>query len=156
MIIYLDFPHLLYPASNQMVGFSAQLSSKVNSGSQPKTVVFDYVITNIGNAYDEKTGIFTAPVAGLYSISAALASPSSGRFFIILNEKSVGYLFTTGTGSKWEANSETVTLSLNPNDKVYVAGTGTHEGYLPFDCGQLHCYHSSFTGVLISPQVEEI
>ncbi|KAL3871593.1 hypothetical protein ACJMK2_039584 [Sinanodonta woodiana] len=51
------------------VGFTARLSHTLASGLQrQQTLVFDNVYINVGNGYDATTGVFRAPVAGMYII----------------------------------------------------------------------------------------
>lgn len=54
------------------VAFEANLSAPVTNvtgDSTQYTVIFDSVITQIGTAYNNSTGVFTAPVTGLYQFS---------------------------------------------------------------------------------------
>ncbi|KTF83127.1 hypothetical protein cypCar_00041677 [Cyprinus carpio] len=62
------------------VAFSASLSASPGIkyfGPHEKaiTLVYEYVLTNIGNAYDTNTGIFTAPVKGVYFFNFVVFNP---------------------------------------------------------------------------------
>ncbi|KAK7092356.1 complement C1q tumor necrosis factor-related protein 3-like [Littorina saxatilis] len=48
------------------VAFHARHSSDPFSVASQGTIVYDNVVTNIGDGYDIKSGIFTAPVSGTY------------------------------------------------------------------------------------------
>uniref|UniRef100_A0A3Q2CQT1 C1q domain-containing protein n=1 Tax=Cyprinodon variegatus TaxID=28743 RepID=A0A3Q2CQT1_CYPVA len=50
------------------VAFSAATTGRGDVGpySTESTIVYNTVITNVGNAYNQQTGIFVAPVAGMY------------------------------------------------------------------------------------------
>ena len=53
---------------SEAVGFTARLSTDTDySGGD--TVLFDDVISNLGNRYDPATGLFTCPFRGMYGIS---------------------------------------------------------------------------------------
>ncbi|XP_006823159.1 complement C1q-like protein 4 [Saccoglossus kowalevskii] len=54
------------PAPVTKVAFSAGRTTHMYSNPTQQIVVFDHVITNLGNGYDENTGIFTCPVSGTY------------------------------------------------------------------------------------------
>ena len=59
------------------VSFDAYVSTGLGSGfSSSVVLVYDVVKHNIGSAYNNSTGIFTAPVAGRYLITAT-ASPGN-------------------------------------------------------------------------------
>ena len=51
------------------VAFSATITSPVGPVNRDLTLVYPNVITNIGGAYDPITGVFTAPVKGVYQFS---------------------------------------------------------------------------------------
>ena len=50
------------------VVFSVRLDDERTYDTNDK-VIFDYVISNVGNAYDNVTGIFTAPYDGTYELT---------------------------------------------------------------------------------------
>jgi len=55
-------------ANTPAVAFTAVVSAPSVTLGQGQTIVFDQVITNIGNAYRGTTGIFRAPVrASMFS-----------------------------------------------------------------------------------------
>ncbi|XP_052412461.1 cerebellin-2 [Carassius gibelio] len=62
------------------VAFSATLSSSLGSKyfgphAEATTLAYENAFTNIGNAYDTKTGIFTAPVKGVYFFNFVVFNP---------------------------------------------------------------------------------
>ncbi|WAR13593.1 EMIL1-like protein [Mya arenaria] len=54
------------------IAFQAVLKKKSLVLQTNEPITFDRVFTNEGEGYDEKTGIFTAPVGGLYVFSATI------------------------------------------------------------------------------------
>jgi hypothetical protein len=56
---------------SQPVAFTAVLAHGATLGPH-QAVEFDKVMTNVGNAYVSRDGQFTAPVDGLYMISATI------------------------------------------------------------------------------------
>ncbi|XP_035392232.1 cerebellin-2-like isoform X2 [Electrophorus electricus] len=66
------------------VAFSATLADTdffavMGPYQKDTTLVFENVLTNIGNAYDSQTGIFTAPKRGVYYFSYVTLCPKSMR-----------------------------------------------------------------------------
>lgn len=66
VIFFLFLLKIAYPPIRTCrVAFHARLKPSVTLGSK-QIVVFDDVITNIGQAYDQHSGFFTAPCDGIY------------------------------------------------------------------------------------------
>ena len=57
-----------------------------------ETIVFDDVISNLGNAYNNETGVFTAPYDGLYEfiMTATVQSNGLAYAFMYVNGTQIG------------------------------------------------------------------
>ena len=62
------------------------------------TLVFDSVQTNVGNAYNNYSGIFTVPVSGIYCFSWSIANGCRAQVYTVLvvNNEEVGAIPTDG------------------------------------------------------------
>ena len=65
-------------------------------------VIFNHVLTNVGNAYHPDNGTFIAPVSGTYSFTMNLAVPRAvgdHRMYVFMekNGADIGYLFSDNT-----------------------------------------------------------
>ncbi|CAG2201516.1 COL8A [Mytilus edulis] len=81
--------------------FSSYLTS-AHTASANANVKFDKLWTNIMNAYQVTTGVFTAPMPGFYHFAAVLMSVSAKSLFLHLwhNDTNTGGSFTIGDGHK--------------------------------------------------------
>ena len=72
--IWNDGSILLYFHLGHQVAFYAYLGAnlQISSLSTGKTVVYNRVDLNVGNGYNVKNGVFTAPEAGLYVFNAGM------------------------------------------------------------------------------------
>ncbi|XP_012677820.3 uncharacterized protein LOC105895688 [Clupea harengus] len=130
------------------VAFSAGLtnSGRIESGTTELNLVFTRIITNVGQAYNDMTGYFTAPVRGVYYFRFTVMDFPEHYVQIRMykNGKEVMFL--------WERNSEGpsyvssgVTLQLEAGDVVNMR---LPKGYKLTDSSNNHC---TFSGFLLFP-----
>jgi hypothetical protein len=127
------------------IAFSARRDAgSITSG--PTTVVWNTVISNIGSAYNAGTGIFTAPIAGVYFFSFFGMNNASGTFELRLQKNNVDVgINPYGTSSSYVGNHGSVTLQLAASDQIkvintagttlYASGPNAHNGFSGFLIG---------------------
>jgi hypothetical protein len=135
----------------QKIGFYAYIDHNEIMG-QHKVMAFNVAKTNIGQGYSTHSGVFTAPISGLYAFSCSLypSHLSRGSFHIFANDDAVATMFTDSDSGNWDisASSTTVVLSLNQGDEVYVRSDDTYQNVKTIESSQYA--KSSFSGWLIS------
>ncbi len=68
-------------SDGEKVAFSVHLrGDKAVSLTGGSVVLFDQVLTNIGNGYNENSGAFTAPVAGTYFFTIYFMAGGTGKY----------------------------------------------------------------------------
>lgn len=146
----LERPTVAFSAEGIDIGNATLLTNQ--------TIVFTNLILNIGDAYDSSTGIFTAPINGLYMFSVQMCaqhSPRSNKRFVfkvfagpkviqsILNGR---YDFYHTYDSRVANNAGTVTQPLVAGEKVWVQNAGSQ--YVGLSGYSNDCWNH-FGGVLI-------
>ncbi|KAK3589830.1 hypothetical protein CHS0354_015841 [Potamilus streckersoni] len=105
-----------------IVGFTARLTSTTSSSLYTdQTLVFDNVYVNEGNGYDATTGIFHAPVAGMYVILVTISSVGdylSGDVEVLHNGVTVCRV--VGPHSYWGGSPCNAIIHLAVGDTVWV------------------------------------
>ena len=109
--------------THQPIAFSATKSSQQDDIGTGSVVRFDTIITNLGNALSPDTSRFTAPVHGLYQISAKCHAVSSNGVGIALYKNAQ----FTGLGSISSVTIRAIAqvegmLELQIGDEVAVTG----------------------------------
>ena len=131
------------------IAFTAVVSPpKLENLGSGQTIVYDKIITNYGDAYCNITGVFVAPVNGLYVFEMSLMTDPENRQYLELVTDGTTIIRNYGhaLGAKHiVSSSRTATTKLSRGSKVWIRtvpipnhGTGTVHGY---------CY-STFSGWL--------
>ncbi|TDH05359.1 hypothetical protein EPR50_G00142880 [Perca flavescens] len=136
----------------QQVAFSASLggTGRATIGPFPTdtTLIYKYVPTNIGKAYNPNTGVFTAPVRGAYNFewwvaafgdnghgSGAWLVKNSNQLFMAYEQQAAGFM----------SSSKGMTLLLEVGDIVFIR---MQANTVVFDDPG---HHNTFSGHLLFP-----
>ncbi|KAL4240069.1 hypothetical protein ACF0H5_000863 [Mactra antiquata] len=122
------------PARRQSDGpwtFSYRRDATRQTFKRNDPIVFPNKITDLGGGYDNTTGIYTAPHAGLYMITCSVLadhnSPSSPQLHasIMVDGVAKANVFAysengSGTGHHRDQGSSTIFVMLNQGSRVWV------------------------------------
>ncbi|XP_039633686.1 complement C1q-like protein 2 isoform X1 [Perca fluviatilis] len=137
----------------RQVAFSAALvttKGQSNIGPFPThtTLIFKHVPTNIGNAYNPNTGVFTAPVKGAYNFEwhvGALGDNSHGSAVVLVKNTENVFIAWEQQKDGFMSSSNGVMLLLEVGDIVFVR---LWVGHLAYDNGN---HQTTFSGFLLFP-----
>ncbi|XP_067308553.1 complement C1q-like protein 2 [Pseudorasbora parva] len=106
------------------VAFAATLGPIGNLGpfNTEITLVYKDVFVNDGRAYNPTTGIFTAPVKGVYFFTLSGHNRSSKAMGLRLfkNGQQVVTIYNHPLGDRYDTGSNSISLTLEKGDHVYV------------------------------------
>ncbi|XP_062573030.1 complement C1q tumor necrosis factor-related protein 6-like [Saccostrea cucullata] len=105
------------------VAFTALLDGN-NQYEQDDTVIYNVIRTNAGGNYNETTGIFTAPDAGVYFFTwSTLTSPYKRLNTAIVKNSSSGYIAYSSCAAfpdTYTTCSQSTTVELVPGDRIWI------------------------------------
>ncbi|XDV25954.1 hypothetical protein PO909_029778 [Leuciscus waleckii] len=134
------------------IAFSASLmqssSGYIGPFTTEITLTYRNVFTNIGNAYNPVTGVFTAPLKGAYMfrISVLGHGPTAAIASILKNEEHM-VMSLNYQAKDWLSSSNGVVLILEVGDVVYVRlGSGAR-------IYDEQNNHNTFSGFLLFPLI---
>nr|XP_020443016.1 collagen alpha-1(VIII) chain-like [Monopterus albus] len=111
----------------QQVAFSASLSAQgaltLGPFGTPTILIFKHVVTNIGNAYNPNTGVFTVPVRGVYHFEwhiGVIAEPSHGSDAVLIKNTVPTFNTYEYQMSGYGSSSQGVNLLLEPGDILFL------------------------------------
>ena len=107
--------------------FSAVFTKGVVHLRPKQVVIYDRIITNVGQGYDNSTGVFTAPVTGYYHFEVHAWAPWAHDFYLQLttNDRKIFTIDTMNPGPKPRSpnrgSSNGAYVKLQIGDKVKVS-----------------------------------
>lgn len=125
------------------VAFFATLNIHSMNTSPNQDIIFENVVTNIGNAYHEAHGIFVAPKPGVYVFSTSILTQGQHAHVKIVKN---GQMLARLDPDDWEQTSQMVVVQLKTGDDIAVknddiAGINFHgEQYSSFSGFLLYDY----------------
>ena len=142
-----------------VTAFYAYMSQSFKALSNNQPFRFDAVQTNLGNGYERKTGVFTAPSAGVYAFSWTIHasgfhhSGSSGQYgetaaVLVQNGVNKGTIYAdTETINDDDSATGFAILSARKGDKFQIISLGPGQGafYSTYNNGR-----TSFSGYRIA------
>ncbi|XP_033741444.1 uncharacterized protein LOC117328156 [Pecten maximus] len=135
---------------NMKKAFSAQTSHHENSLVTHQTVLFPHVILNEGSAYDNLTGVFTCPEAGIYHFSVTIMVFRNDEIEteLVVNGNQVMFNYAGGN-QRHNQGTNAVLLHLDIGDRVWVRIL-ENPVVNPDGAMRIHGYGwSTFTGFMI-------
>nr|CBX41727.1 putative C1q domain containing protein MgC1q78 [Mytilus galloprovincialis] len=133
-----------HQTAKQIPAFSASMTNAKVLGAT-EILQFDKVWTNNGNDYDPNTGIFKAPLKGVYQFSFTVMS-SRGKKLRVYLWHNGNRLVGVYPGIGYNEGTANIVLNLQKGDRVYVKCGGSDHGYIHTANGY---WYSMFSGYLI-------
>ncbi|XP_071150166.1 cerebellin-1-like [Mytilus edulis] len=132
------------------VAFDAILTHNLDHSSiGDTTIVFDSILTNVGNAYKKDLGAFIAPVLGVYLFTYTIHAGGASHIFgtLMLNGQRKTSIHVDGSSQSIliASSSRTTILTLNQGDRVYIHILKNSRGLL----SSTNYGNSAFAGALL-------
>lgn len=110
--------HLKFIDVIQPVAFTASLTKDTSIGIL-QTIIYDHVITNVGNTYDPRHGIFRAPVKGLYHMSLTSISMVDNAIFLEMVKDGQRLIHSYSGSRDYHSSSASVNVVLEAGSDIW-------------------------------------
>ncbi|CAF3538442.1 unnamed protein product [Rotaria sp. Silwood1] len=145
--------------SNIKSAFFVALNNTYFLQTDSSIVIWDDILLNKNNNLNNNTGIYYAPINGLYEFSLTVCVPANHIASVSLckNAENVVPLWVEGflTAVKnqkvpvWNTASTTIVLFLNKGDRVYIRAQSREDGDYNFKTSLYGWRYTTFGGFLI-------
>ena len=120
---------MLNPATPTRVAFFARLTNQTTPYLDAnQDIVFNNVVTNIGNGYHGNHGLFVAPVPGVYVFSTTLvsflASPGQTKHAKLVKNGQLLARLEQSDVNGWDTSSLTLVVEMQKGDDVAIQTSG--------------------------------
>lgn len=109
--------------NDNIVAFYGYLSHGESQPGKQQVLRFDVVKTNVGLAYNKYSGMFTAPVNGVYAFTWAVSTGMHSYIYsqLVINSDPFGAIQTDSDEvSDYHTSTGSVVAELNHGDVVYI------------------------------------
>ncbi|KAH3710147.1 complement C1q-like protein 2 [Dreissena polymorpha] len=130
------------------IAFTATVVNTLEHLGDHQHIIFDHVITNIGDGYSPLHGHFTAPVRGAYAFFVVLTNTPghSASAELQRNGQWIGKVLADDETTHWTTSTLAVTTQLEAGDQVWVQNEDKYSGQEQIDGND---GWTSFSGHLI-------
>ncbi|KAK4469461.1 hypothetical protein MN116_007011 [Schistosoma mekongi] len=128
------------------ISFYAALSKSIENKPLDKNcqLIFDSVMLNLGNGYDNTTGVFRVPVSGVYIFVVVISAQSYEKAGVRLLQNGKVVLLSWCESTFWATVTNQAIIQLKKNDQIWLECRD--EAY------RLHGHmYSSLSGYLLYP-----
>lgn len=114
------------------IGFTATITKAITYFNPSTCIVYDCIVTNIGNAYNHQSGMFTAPVHGIYNffVKTMVEGDHTLNLDIVVNGARIVSVETYGHYGRYGSGSASAVTVLNPGDQVFIKSRTSHASHL--------------------------
>ena len=132
------------PLNGSRVAFFARLTQTTAALNINQGLVFDSVVTNVGRAYQNSTGAFTAPRPGVYVFTTSILAygTSSHHVSVVKNGQLLAKIDFNDADS-FDDSSQTVIVELDKGDIIAIQNAD-YTGMV-YNGG----FYSTFSGFLL-------
>ena len=120
-------------ASGTTVAFHAWHSTKKLYVAANQTLTLNHAATNIGNAYDTQTGIFTVPIDGLYDFQATIMSnvniAVSAYVGLYVDNEMMARGLSDSSHGYWDQSTIRAVVHVKKGQKVYLQNVSSAATY---------------------------
>ena len=138
----------IFYIQTDIIHFSAR-GLKNKSPVKTETLIFTTIMSNEGSGYNDETGVFTAPVGGLYMFNLQLCILNNKHlhFEIVANGQTIGKrLAIDDSGHSSSCDSYSISTILKAKDTVSVKACRKSSGLVLWDS---HETWNTFDGFLV-------
>ncbi|VDI04340.1 Hypothetical predicted protein [Mytilus galloprovincialis] len=114
---------LLNTNTSNMVTFYAFMNTHETNPGRHQTLIFDDVKINLGSAYSQNSGLFTAPGHGIYVFTWTVVADDYGYVYseIVINTTPYGSILTNSQENRdFHTVTGIVVAEVNKGDEIYI------------------------------------